>query len=149
MKKKNNKNATWHCSEPTCHCLEHSSMWKLAKFVDPTSNGSPVMNFFLVHEFFLVNFGPVPDRQMYRKRLLRAHCALAQVGKKVVFKQHYGHYFLNTWAICLASVRSFLVSLSSFSLSRLLAMSLNLNRAPGPVPASSICQHKYEIKLNH
>ncbi len=33
--------------------------------------------------FFLVNFGPVPDRHMDRKRLLRAHRAKAQVALKL------------------------------------------------------------------
>ncbi len=41
--------------------------------------------------FFLLNFGPVPDgqtdRQTDRKRLLRAHRALAQVGSKIAVLQ--------------------------------------------------------------
>ncbi len=40
----------------------------------------PDMIFFLVHDFFLVNFGPVPDGQTDRKQLPRANRALAQVG---------------------------------------------------------------------
>ncbi len=55
------------------------------KYQDCKSNGSRDMIFFLVHDFFASEFWSSPrraDRQTDRKRLLRAHRALAQVGSK-------------------------------------------------------------------
>ncbi len=45
-------------------------------------NNQLFVNFFLFHYIFLVNFGPVTDRQTDRKRLLTAHSALAHGGSK-------------------------------------------------------------------
>ncbi len=66
------------------------------KFGDPNPNGPKDQNFFLVNFFlvnyYLVTFAIVTDRRTDRKRRIRAHRALAQVGSKTNCGRDYKNF---------------------------------------------------------